>query len=282
MEATNWGKYANNMKTLLIQKTINLDFDQNVEFDVTVPNVFNFPHKNRCVVMIDTLSISAVSNENTNIKTRNFFAEDYPELWSLPTIGVSLDGMGVVNSYDTISNQNNIVGICPLHTEKALSTEHSGGMTFVYQNTGSIHTCGSLCQSPFGKSMRVRLFDLASGSAGQTSLNPLKSQRRETTVTASIPGGYAMPNTAIPIDLPTYGGTNHAIKIDDEVFEDDNTLIGTVTAISGAGNQITLSSAATITDDEILTIRAPDEQKEYVININIKMLFVDEEDMKEV
>ena len=51
---------ANNMKTLLIQKTINLDFDQNVEFDVTVPNVSNFPHKNRCVVMIDTLSISAV------------------------------------------------------------------------------------------------------------------------------------------------------------------------------------------------------------------------------
>ena len=111
MSSTHFGKYANNVKTLLIHAPVQLLPGDPLEFTEHILNVANFPHKNRCMIMIDTLSITALNDVNTDDVNRNNFAEQFPELFSLPIVGVSADGLGVQNSYDTISNQNSFIGI---------------------------------------------------------------------------------------------------------------------------------------------------------------------------
>eukprot|EP01051_Picozoa_sp_SAG22_P008115 SAG22_NODE_601_length_8666_cov_7.089413_6_plen_167_part_00 len=51
-------------QTLLIQEAVELEFGEKLTLDVSIPNIDNFPHKSRCIAMVDTLSISTYDNEN--------------------------------------------------------------------------------------------------------------------------------------------------------------------------------------------------------------------------
>eukprot|EP01051_Picozoa_sp_SAG22_P006473 SAG22_NODE_424_length_10663_cov_93.402026_17_plen_205_part_00 len=161
MDATrcDWGKYANNMKTLLIHKNVEVQPGKQLEFPTFIPGLDNFPHKSRCLIMIDTLTVGLIDGSNTTDTSTNLFASKNPEMFSLPTIGVSVEGLGVMNSYDNINNQNSLIGCCPVSTVKVLSSSLSKAMSFVYQNNGTILSCGVLCQSPFGKSFTIRFHD---------------------------------------------------------------------------------------------------------------------------
>eukprot|EP01051_Picozoa_sp_SAG22_P007597 SAG22_NODE_540_length_9301_cov_422.312758_5_plen_284_part_00 len=283
MDAGNWGKYANNMKTLLIQEAVELEFDERLTLDVTIPNIDNFPHKSRCIAMVDTLAFATYDNDNLNVKTRNLMAEDFPELWSCPVVGVSIDGIGVMNSYGNKTNQNSIIGLCPLHTEKSLSTEHSDGISYVFRNTGSIHTCGVLCQSPFGKSLRVQFVDCSNIPDGQRDNNSqfIKSERRERTVQVVANHG-GMAGFDIPITVEDYGGINNGVKLGDEVYDDGGDLLGRVVGKNNAGTQITLHQQVVVAADDVLTVKAPTITKTYSVSVNLKLLYIDDEDMKQV
>jgi len=159
MDASNWGRYANNMKTLLIHKNVAVQPGDSLHFTTFIPSVDNFPHKSRCLLMIDTLTIGLMDATNVNDASANNFAANNPEMFSLPTIGVSVEGLGVMNSYDNINNQNSLIGCCPVSTVKVLSSSISKAMSFVYQNNGSILSSGVLCHSPFGKSFTIRFHD---------------------------------------------------------------------------------------------------------------------------
>jgi hypothetical protein len=283
MDAVNWGKYANNMKTLLIQEAVELEYGETLTLDVTIPNIDNFPHKSRCIAMVDTLSISTHDTDNMNIKARNLLAEDFPELWSCPAVGVSIDGIGVMNSYGNKTNQNSIISVCPLHTEKALSTEHSDGISYVFKNTGSIHTCGVMCQSPFGKSLRINFVDCSNIPAGQRDNKSLfiRSEQRKTLVQVVANHG-GMASGDIPIVVQDYGGINYGVKLGDEVYDDGGLFLGRVAGRNNAGTQITVPAQVTVVADEFLTVQSPPITKNYNVTINLKLLYIDNEDMKQV
>jgi len=327
-----WGKYANNLTTLLIRDQIDVKMNEPIQFNVTIPNVQNFPHKSRCMVMVDSLSITISDNyntiagdrltghptrlnvdehQNTNIQNRNLLAEEYPELFNEPTLAVSIDGLGVQNSYDNLSKQNNVVGVCPIRTNKVESKEYSKSLTFTYNNTGSIHTCGVLAQSPFGKSLNVRLFDVSSVQLffePSTELQPLRSSRRFQNIVL-IGDSQAQQNYFdVAYVENNLGAANFQIQVGDTLRNPATGYESTVTQILGGfrGDGIARADANGIVHDvqrvyvdqganinavdangvntqlEVFTRPRDNNFKKYSLAMNLKLLYLDNDDMMSV
>jgi len=159
-ERTHFGKYANNMHTLIIRERREFLDGEKIAFSATIPQN-GFPHKKRCMVMLESLTIGI--QDEANLSTNNLFDGSKNSFFGDPTVAVSIDGMGVMNSYDNINNQNGFVGIAPLKTNRVLSTNKTQETNAVYENScGSILTKGVLAQSPFGKGLNVRILDMGS------------------------------------------------------------------------------------------------------------------------
>lgn len=293
MSSAHFGKYANNMKSLFIHELVVLSPNERLEFEKSIPNVDNFPNKNRCLIMIDTLSITALDETNIEVSTRNHFAEKFPELFSLPLIGVSIDGLGVQNTYDTINKQNSLVGICPLTTDKVMSNNSSVSMNFNYQNVGNILSCGVLGSSPFGKSLKFRLFDYGKKQFANDPMSLQNTSRAvEVRVSATTdlqanPAGLRTFTYLAPEGKPS-DELNDAIQIgmliighqaDGTPYFADEVLAHRV--IDGVPT-IFMEHLRSVVQGNKITFFQPIEDKAYVVNINLKMLFLDEEDMKEV
>ena len=283
MEISDWGKYANNLKTLMVHKQVSVVTDGGLEFDVTIPNVDNFPHKTRCMVMIDTLTISVIDDDNTDNVNRNNFAENYPELFSLPTVGVSMEGIGVMNSYDNINNQNSIVGYCPLSSVKVLSEKYARSMSFVYQNSGNIHTCGVLCQSPLGKSVRMRFHDLTIPQSVNESNLIKNTQRRVLSLAKATTSNSTVVTIVAATGSSSATAGNSSVKVGMDVAGTGyggTPFTATVDAISG--NSVTMSSAQTIQANSSLIFNQQPRTNVYNVTLNLKLLYLDNEDMKQV
>ena len=167
MDSTHFGKYANNLHTLIVRDRREYLAGEGFAFQTTIPQN-GFPHKKRCMVMLESLTIgyhdaSNTSTANPNNSLNNKFDADKNPFFDDPTVAVSVDGMGVMNSYDNINNQNGFVGIAPLKTNRILSTKNTTATNAVYENScGNILTKGVLAQSPFGKGLNVRILDMGS------------------------------------------------------------------------------------------------------------------------
>ena len=172
-----WGKYANNIHTLNItQELVGYKKHDDIKFTATIPQN-GFPHKNRCLVMIDSFSFRMNKPNGGGVQaphggTVTNFAASYINIMAERTIAVSLDGLGVMNSYDTVNRQNDVVGVVGLLINKggALASER-----FVrsIDKGGDILSRGVLAQSPFGKSLGIRILDA-------TTLKPLTHSRLAT------------------------------------------------------------------------------------------------------
>ena len=158
-----WGKYANNIHTLNITKDLTgYKEGDDIKFTATIPQN-GFPHKNRCLVMIDSLCFrlnkpnagNAAAPHGGSIAN---FATSYVNIMAEPTIAVSLDGLGVMNSYDTLNRQNDIVGEVDLYINKASGARQKASVSARYKG-GDIFSRGVLAQSPFGKSLGIRILD---------------------------------------------------------------------------------------------------------------------------
>ena len=55
-ERTHFGKYANNMHTLIIRERREFLDGEKIAFSATIPQN-GFPHKKRCMVMLESLTI---------------------------------------------------------------------------------------------------------------------------------------------------------------------------------------------------------------------------------
>ena len=154
-----WGKYANNIHTLNItQELVGYKKGDDIKFTATIPQN-GFPHKNRCLVMID--SFSFLLNKPTSIEaasTVSTYITHYESIMSERSLAVSLDGLGVMNSYDTLNRQNDIVGVVDLYINKGAGSRQKASVSARYKG-GDIFSRGVLAQSPFGKSLGIRILD---------------------------------------------------------------------------------------------------------------------------
>ena len=158
-----WGKYANNIHTLNITKDLTgYKAGDDIKFTATIPQN-GFPHKNRCLVMIDSLCFrlnkpnlgNAAAPHGGSIAN---FASSYINIMAELTIAVSLDGLGVMNSYDTVNKQNDVVGVVGLHLNKGSALAQERFVRSIDKG-GDIFSRGVLAQSPFGKSLGIRILD---------------------------------------------------------------------------------------------------------------------------
>ena len=154
-----WGKFANNIHTLNIaQDLVGYKAGDDIKFTATIPQN-GFPHKNRCLVMID--SFSFLLNKPTADAAASAvgtYTTHYESIMSERSLAVSLDGLGVMNSYDTLNRQNDIVGEVDLYINKASGARQKASVSARYKG-GDIFSRGVLAQSPFGKSLGIRILD---------------------------------------------------------------------------------------------------------------------------
>ena len=116
-----WGKYANNIHTLNItQELVGYKKHDDIKFTATIPQN-GFPHKNRCLVMIDSLSFRLHKPTNA-LGALGTYVTAYTSITAKPSLAVSLDGLGVMNSYDTVNKQNDVVGVVDLYINKGSAT----------------------------------------------------------------------------------------------------------------------------------------------------------------
>ena len=153
-----WGKYANNIHTLNItQELVGYKKHDDIKFTATIPQN-GFPHKNRCLVMIDSLSFRQHKPGN-NQGALSTYVTAYTSITAEPSLAVSLDGLGVMNSYDTVNKQNDVVGVVDLYINKGAATSITSRSVRSVNKGGDIFSKGVLAQSPFGKSLGIRLLD---------------------------------------------------------------------------------------------------------------------------
>ena len=165
-----WGKYANNIHTLNITKDLTgYKEGDDIKFTATIPQN-GFPHKKRCLVMIDSLSFRLqvpVTIDAATSRSVAAYALHYDSIMCEPTVAVSLDGLGVMNSYDTMNKQNEIVGVVRTFVNKAGTTGVTNAQTTARvsrhvssrDTSGDFFARGVLAQSPFGKSLGIRILD---------------------------------------------------------------------------------------------------------------------------
>ena len=98
----------------------------NVDYTITIPNETSFPGKTRCLAKIESLSANDISSYDTVAYV------DIPEL-------------APQNSY---VKGKRVLGVI---------ADQAGGMS----NSMSVLDSGTLCQTPFGKTLSVKIFDAA-------------------------------------------------------------------------------------------------------------------------
>ena len=164
MDASNWGKYANNLCTLTLKcENPEPDVSDNTSAklvfrNVSVPNIDNFPHKKRCMLMVKDLSIIAPILDHTGqIDWSN------EQLYDGPFVSVEMDGLAVQNNYNNIHNQSNSIAYGTLKTHQVIDDETEYGNFYLESSCVNPLTDGVLCGSPFGKQFTIRIIDMYGG-----------------------------------------------------------------------------------------------------------------------
>ena len=195
-----WGKYANNIHTLNItQELVGYKKHDDIKFTATIPQN-GFPHKNRCLVMIDSLSFR-LHKPGNNQGALSTYVTAYTSITAEPSLAVSLDGLGVMNSYDTVNKQNDVVGVVDLYINKGAATAITSRSVRSVNKGGDIFSKGVLAQSPFGKSLGIRLLDAVT----------LKPLTHVLAATAIAPGTAGANTTGFPFGIKV--GVSLVLKI---------------------------------------------------------------------
>ena len=195
-----WGKYANNIHTLNItQELVGYKKHDDIKFTATIPQN-GFPHKNRCLVMIDSLSFR-LHKPGNNQGAVSTYVTAYTSITAEPSLAVSLDGLGVMNSYDTVNKQNDVVGVVDLYINKGSATAITSRSVRSVNKGGDIFSKGVLAQSPFGKSLGIRLLDAVT----------LKPLTHVLAATAIAPGTAGANTTGFPFGIKV--GVSLVLKI---------------------------------------------------------------------
>ena len=164
MDASNWGKYANNLCTLMLkcenpQRAVSDNHTSELVFqNVSIPNIANFPHKKRCMLMVKDLSIITSCDHGGG-------GEDWSNenLYDGPFVTIEMDGLAVQNSYNNVFNQGNTVAHGTIKIANVIDDETTYGNFFLESGCVNPLTDGVLCGSPFGKQISIRVLDCYTG-----------------------------------------------------------------------------------------------------------------------
>eukprot|EP01045_Picozoa_sp_COSAG04_P007192 COSAG04_NODE_370_length_15729_cov_5.743506_5_plen_509_part_00 len=149
--------------------------DNNCNYEVTIPNIVGYPEHKRCLIQVQSISACPIGHFfHGNNDANGGDAQTLPAY-----VGVELQGVGAQQNFsshigtsttkrhDGKINNTDIVGYCNLTTfgeVPDVALERGGVLSYGYESHRSILDEGVLCNSPFGKRIRVRLFNLTSRS----------------------------------------------------------------------------------------------------------------------
>ena len=166
------GKIANNSMTLVLCSSDGSDgsFD-NFDFEINVPNIAGFPHKTRCLLQVQSIELG----------TLDILAADATGKAFNNVIGVKIDGLSSMTKVFSNGGTNSVgysagsgavhyegyVGILPFRAGmtpdldnglQGLPSQYAFG-SLTYATDGDILNHGVLCESPFGKRLRIQLVE---------------------------------------------------------------------------------------------------------------------------
>jgi hypothetical protein len=139
--------------------------ESHADFFVNIPNSMGFTHKTRCLCRVESV--------NGKVSTAN---EPTRQIGSL---GVRIAGMYPRNVFKN-GHDDLCLGVVHFHSSDdgglrdfdpvtPLATEGQDTANGVYLGVGDIINDGVLCHSPFGKRLRVEVYELSTG----TRLSPI-------------------------------------------------------------------------------------------------------------
>ena len=135
--------------------------ESHADFFVNIPNSMGFTHKTRCLYRVESVS-GVVSTANEPAR-------------QIGSLGVRITGMYPRNVFKN-GHDDLCLGVVHFHSsDDGALRDFPGPWTAqetangVYLGVGDIINDGVLCQSPFGKHLRVEVYELSSG----TRLSPI-------------------------------------------------------------------------------------------------------------
>ena len=146
------GKYVNNVATLVLRASDKLSGD-GTDYYVSVPNAVGFPNKTRCLAMVQKVLLYPCDKHAD---------DDVPIM-----LGVEIDQMAARNQFytqntgDSRLSSRSIIGYV---TPTGSFVTDTVVTAFGNSCDGDILTHGVDCQSPFGKTLRVRLLNMGEGN----------------------------------------------------------------------------------------------------------------------
>ena len=135
--------------------------ESHADFFVNIPNSMGFTHKTRCLCRVESVS-GVVSTANEPAR-------------QIGSLGVRITGMYPRNVFKN-GHDDLCLGVVHFHSsDDGALRDFPGPWTAqetangVYLGVGDIINDGVLCQSPFGKRLRVEVYELSTG----TRLSPI-------------------------------------------------------------------------------------------------------------
>ena len=133
--------------------------ESHADFFVNIPNSMGFTHKTRCLCRVESV--------NGTVSTGN-----KPDQ-QIGSLGVRITGMYPRNVFKN-GHDDLCLGVVHFHSDDdgglrdfnpvtPLATSGNDTANGVYLGVGDIINDGVLCQSPFGKRLRVEVYELSSG-----------------------------------------------------------------------------------------------------------------------
>ena len=131
--------------------------DSHADFFVNIPNSMGFTHKTRCLCRVESV--------NGTVSTGN-----KPDQ-QIGSLGVRITGMYPRNVFKN-GHDDLCLGVVHFHSsddgglrdfDADVATAGQTDANGVYLGVGDIINDGVLCQSPFGKRLRVEVYELSSG-----------------------------------------------------------------------------------------------------------------------
>ena len=130
--------------------------ESHADFFVNIPNSMGFTHKTRCLCRVESVS-GVVSTANEPAR-------------QIGSLGVRITGMYPRNVFKN-GHDDLCLGVVHFHSsDDGALRDFPGPWTAqetangVYLGVGDIINDGVLCQSPFGKRLRVEVYELSTGT----------------------------------------------------------------------------------------------------------------------
>jgi len=148
--------------------------ESHCNFKCFIPNIIGFPEHKRCLVQVQSFSVSGANTFSDTSFSESNVNLTVPDIQELPVVvGIEIGGVGVQKAFSTSKGfrqvggnstgtlaQSDYIAIAPLEANSTGETTKAKRLSYGWTNQKPITTDGVLINSPFGQTLNLRYVNL--------------------------------------------------------------------------------------------------------------------------